>query len=605
MASIDAPSIEARFDDLGSVPSRSLRFEDPVAVLEARRPDEVPGALAAVEAEVAGGLWAAGFLAYEAAPALDPALSDRAREPEDPFRQMPLLWFATFRKVRRTSVEEGGDGGQGEPPLRWRPSIPRERFDERIGRIREHIADGDTYQINYTLRLRTELERDDRAFYHDLLLAQRGSYAAYLNLGRYRILSASPELFFRIEGDRITTRPMKGTAPRGRWPAEDEEAARRLRASTKDRAENAMIVDLLRSDLGRISRPGSVTVPAMFEAERYETVWQLTSTVTSQLVAGTGIVDVFRALFPSGSVTGAPKIRSMQIIRDLEDSPRGVYTGAIGYLSPPQARQGEGEGEPRANFNVAIRTVALDTESGIAEYGVGGGVTFDSTARGEYDEVLAKARILTARPPPFGLIETLRYDPGEGFRRLEGHLGRLRASAEYFGFELDEPALGEALEKGVADAEGSRRVRLVLWRNGETEIATASITASANTVRLAIDDRPVDPADPLLFHKTTYRARYEEAASRHPEADDVVFVNPDGEVTETTTTNLAVRLDGVWWTPPLGSGLLPGVERAALLASGELAERPITVEQLRRAQALEVLNSVRGRQPAVVLAPAT
>ena len=238
------------------------------------------------------------------------------------------------------------------------------------------IAAGHTYQVNHTIRLRAVIAGEERGFYRDLCLAQRGGFAAFLDLGRHRVLSASPELFFRLEGDRVTTRPMKGTAPRGRWPAEDEEAAARLVASAKDRAENAMIVDLLRNDLGRVCRPGSVGVEHMLEPERYETVWQLTSTVAGELRPGTSVLDVFRALFPSGSVTGAPKIRTMRIVADLEDAARGVYCGAIGYLAPP------GSGEPRANFNVAIRTVVLDGQTRTAEFGVGGGITFDSSRLG-------------------------------------------------------------------------------------------------------------------------------------------------------------------------------------------------------------------------------
>ena len=278
------------------------------------------------------------------------------------------------------------------------------------------------------------------------------------------MLSASPELFFRIEGDRITTRPMKGTTPRGRWLEEDQANLERLIASAKERAENAMIVDLLRNDLGRISRPGSIRVESMFDPERYETVWQLTSTIASELVPGASLLDVFRSLFPSGSVTGAPKVRTMQLIASLEDSPRGVYCGAVGYLAP------SGSGEPSANFNVAIRTVVLDADSGTAEYGVGGGVTHDSSPEGEYAEVLAKARVLTAVRPAFELIETLRHVPGEGFRHLQEHLGRLSSSARYFGFACDLDQILIALEGAVAGAAERVRVRLTLARGGALEI---------------------------------------------------------------------------------------------------------------------------------------
>jgi para-aminobenzoate synthetase/4-amino-4-deoxychorismate lyase len=587
--------IEARFDDLGGLEPRSFRFVGPVGILEARRPDEVVDALAAAEAATARGLWAAGFVSYEAAPGLDPALAVRSRGASDPFSQLPLVWFAMFEGIESASLPEPeADEPLSTPsPDAWRPSIARGSFDASIGRIREHIAAGDSYQVNFTLRLRAGLRGDERGLYRDLCLAQRGSYSAYLNLGRYRIISASPELFFRSEGDQMTTRPMKGTIPRGRWSSEDEEAARRLAASAKDRAENAMIVDLLRNDLGRISLPGSVEVPVMFQAERYETVWQLTSTVTSQLSARAGLVDVFRALFPSGSVTGAPKIRSMEIIASLEDSARGVYTGTVGYLAPPDS------GEPRANFNVAIRTVMLDSERGLAEYGVGGGITHDSSAEGEYDEVLAKARVLTVRRPPFRLFETLRHDPSEGFRHLDEHLERLGASARYFGFTFERRAIEEALEKSVAGETDATRVRCVLSRDGAVEIALGSLPVPADEpLGLAVDDHPVDPADALVYHKTTLRDRYVRAAERHPHADDVLLVNTGGEVTESTIANVAALIDGIWVTPPLDAGLLPGTARAAALAEGLLRERRLTVGALRAADEIALVNSVRGWRPA-------
>jgi para-aminobenzoate synthetase/4-amino-4-deoxychorismate lyase len=589
--------IDVRFDDLGRASARSFRLVNPVGTIEARRTEEVAGALAAVEAATERGLWAGGLLSYEAAPGLDPALSVRARDSADPFSDLPLLWFALFEDVAEVELPDPTAEEPGAPLDAWVPSIEREQFDAAIAEIRERIAAGDTYQVNYTLRLRAGIEGDERGLYRDLCLAQRGSYASYLNLGRYRVLSASPELFFRIDADRITTRPMKGTMPRGRWPAEDDDAARRLVASTKDRAENAMIVDLLRNDLGRISRPGSVEVPTMFDAERYETVWQLTSTVTSRLVPDVALADVFRALFPSGSVTGAPKIRSMGIIADLEDSPRGAYTGAVGYVAPREASG------PRANFNVAIRTVMLDTSTGLAEYGVGGGITHDSSAAAEYGEVLAKARVLTVRRPPFSLFETLRHDPHDGFHQLDPHLRRLASSARYFGFAFDERAAAEALEKAVAGEDEPVRVRCVLARDGELDLTVGSLSARDPSVpvRLAIDDRRVDPNDALLFHKTTLRGRYERAVARHAGADDVLLVNVRGEVTESTVANVAARIGGRWWTPPLDAGLLPGIGRAAALEEGTLQERAITLEEIGAAQEIALVSSVRGWRRAVLV----
>ena len=418
-----------------------------------------------------------------------------------------------------------------------------------------------------------------------------------MDLGRYRVLSASPELFFRLDGDTITTKPMKGTAPRGRWPEEDEKIRASLRGSVKDRAENAMIVDLLRNDIGRVARMGSVRWSDVFEAERFETVWQLTSTVSATLRPDAGLADIFGALFPCGSVTGAPKVSTMRAIAELEDSPRGVYCGTVGYLAPFN------EPGPRARFNVAIRTVVHDSTTGAAEYGVGGGITWDSRAAAEYDEVLAKARVLTARRPPFRLLETLLHEPGKGYRRLDGHLARLRASAAYHGFDFDEATVLAALQREAGRFPSkAARVRLLLDRRGRVEVGGAPMPRTAEPVRLAIHaEHPVDPADPFLFHKTTLRDVYEEAKERHPGADDVVLVNTRGEATETTIANLAVRIGDDWFTPPLDSGLLPGCERQALLEEGKLAERQITVQQLREASELVVFSSVRPWRKAVLI----
>ena len=588
--------IEARFDDLVAGAERAFRLAEPVGVIEARRPSEVTGALDAAGSAAARGLWAAGFVAYEAAPGLDPELSVRVRAPDDPFAELPLAWFALFeRKEDLPPLEPGRLDPSGSAGSPWRPSVDRATYDAAVERIRELIAAGHTYQVNHTIRLRAMIQGDERGFYRDLCLAQRGGYAAFLDLGRFRVLSASPELFFRIDGDRITTKPMKGTAPRGRWLAEDEEIAARLVASSKDRAENAMIVDLLRNDLGRICRTGSVEVERMLEAERFETVWQLTSTIEGDLRPEITLLDAFRALFPSGSVTGAPKVRTTRIIADFEDSARGPYCGAIGYLAP------SGSGEPRANFNVAIRTVVLDTQTRTAEYGVGGGITHDSSASGEYEEIVAKARVLTDVRPAFELFESLGHAPAEGFRHLNEHLERLAASARYFGFRFELEAAAAALKRAVIEVTEPSVVRLTLARDGALSTDVRDLPPAEERVRVALDDEPVDPSDLWLFHKTTRRAPYERRRERRPDVGDVVLVNDRGEVTESTIANLAVRLDGVWVTPPIDAGLLPGTYRTVLLREGRLIRRPVTVDELRGARELALVSSVRGWRPALLV----
>ncbi|KQR22926.1 hypothetical protein ASF71_07090 [Deinococcus sp. Leaf326] len=362
-------------DPLAAQPRWRL-LRNPVQVVTAHTLDEVGSALKAVEQAVAEGLYAAGFVTYEAAPAFDPTLVTH------PSGEMPLLWFALF-----TNFEELDDlpGSTSNFSLgAWTPDGPETEYAAAITEIRRQIAEGNTYQVNHTLRLRAPFAGDDLALFTALSRAQPTFYSAYLNAGRWRVLSVSPELFFSVAGGEIVTRPMKGTAPRGGTPEEDAARVAALRASPKERAENLMIVDLLRNDLGRVSRFGTVTVPRLFEVETYPTLHTMTSMVRAELRPSVRLAEVFGALFPCGSVTGAPKVNTMRLIRRLEPAPRGVYCGAVGYLSP---------GDEMV-FNVPIRTVTLDMARGTAEYGVGGGVTWDSTPEGEYAEVLTKAAVV-------------------------------------------------------------------------------------------------------------------------------------------------------------------------------------------------------------------
>jgi para-aminobenzoate synthetase / 4-amino-4-deoxychorismate lyase len=348
-----------------------------------------------------------------------------------------------------------------------------------------------------------------------------------------------------------------------------------------------MIIDLLRNDVGRVAEIGSVDVPALFTVERYETVLQLTSDVTARLRPGTGLVELFRALFPCGSVTGAPKTSSMEIIRSVEPEPRGVYCGAIGLVGPPDA-------PVRARFSVAIRTAVVDRTTGEAVYGTGGGITWGSEAAAEHDEVLAKAAVLGARPRGFELLETMRHEPRRGLRNRERHLHRLAASAEHLGFRFDLPTARNVLDARLA-GEPAARVRVRLRRDGTLAVDVEALPAtSTGPVLLAVDDEPVDPGESWLYHKTSLREPYDRRRERRPDVDDVVMVNTRGELTEVTRATLAVRIDGQWWTPPVESGCLPGVERARLLEAGRLEERVLHVADLERAEGVATLSSLRG-----------
>ncbi|HEX2254249.1 MAG TPA: aminodeoxychorismate synthase component I [Thermoanaerobaculia bacterium] len=634
--------------------ARSFRFSRLVEVLRADRVEEVVPVIAAAERAAGAGLHATGFVAYEAAPAFDPALVARPPRPG-----LPLAWFAVWRHredvaplaglpelgVGRGSGgaagdrarSGGGDGGAGEVAALgpWEPALSEAGHREAVVAVREHIAAGDTYQVNLTFPLRAAFRGDPATLYGRLCRAQRSAHCALFELDeRFTLVSASPELFFRWRGDGLTLRPMKGTRPRGRWSEEDEGLAAELLASAKERAENLMIVDLLRNDAGRVAVPGSVRVERLFEVERYETVHQLTSTVEARTRPGTTLVDLFRALFPCGSVTGAPKIRTMELIAGLEPAARGVYCGALGHVSPDGA-----------TFNVPIRTLLLDRQAGSVELGVGSGVTWDSEPAAEYAECLAKARFVRRDPQAFRLLETLLWEPAGGFFLREGHLARLAASARRFGFAFDLDAARSCLDRAVASgataggaavrhgaagsqaaakqaggcpdgapvsvaelasalspatpatgnraAGGPLRVRLTLGRGGDLEAESRPLAPLPEPVRVSFATAAVDAADPLLFHKTTRREGYERRAAARPDRHDVLLVNGRGEVTESTVANLVVRLDGELVTPPLASGLLPGVFRAELLRRGEVRERVLRRADVEHADEVWLVSSVR------------
>lgn len=578
--------MRARFDDLRIEEAKSFSFEGLTSEIVAHRLDEVVEALAAAEQAAAAGSWVAGYVAYEAAPAFDAAYRVIDRQADDVHHWLPLVWFGVFDERRDEVPAESRSGSYalGE----WRSQTSRSEYDKAIGRIREHIRQGDTYQVNYTMRLRAAFSGDPSALYHDLCAAQSGGYGAYLDTGRFRVLSASPELFFERTGSRLVARPMKGTAPRGRFPAEDEMLRDELVASVKDRAENVMIVDLLRNDIGRIAEFGSVQTERLFEAERYDTVWQLTSTISADVHAEVGLVETFQALFPCGSITGAPKVRTMEIIAKNERHSRGVYCGALGYLAPPGA-----EG-PDMAFAVPIRTVVLDLVDGEAEYGVGGGIVYDSSAENEYEEAAVKARILTRSRSVFQLLETMAWSPGTGVELLEAHLARMASSARYFGYPLDT----EGIRRAIDDLTGEEpvRLRILADRGGSFELERRPMPSTAESpFVVTVDLDPVDTSDPFLFHKTTMRTMYDERRVRHPDADDVILVNERAEITESTIANVLVLLDGSWVTPPIESGCLAGVGRQQLINHGEVSERVISFEDLATADEVQLVNSVRGR----------
>lgn len=579
----DSVLLDTAWPDASGVPAGPLLFTRPERVLTAATRADVAPLLAELDRVTEAGMFAAGTLAYEAGYAFE--------EVAAPVSRPGLLgWFGVYRapqRLRAADVEalldEGGDYEISTPQF----ALDRATYRRRIARVKAHIRAGDVYQINFTAPFRFGFEGDPAGLYRALRQRQGVGYGALIRAGEAWVLSRSPELFFSRSGQRIVARPMKGTTGRGATGEEDAERARWLAADAKTQAENLMIVDLLRNDLSVVAEPGSVRVPALFTAERYDTLWQLTSTVEARLRPGVGTGDVVRALFPCGSVTGAPKIRAMQLIAELEEEPRGVYCGAVGFVGPGE----------RAVFNVPIRTVVLQGEEG--RMGSGSGIVWDSDAEAEYDECLLKARFLTAPPrPEFALLETMRWDGG--FDLLDLHLGRLRAAADYFSFPFDEGAIRDQLAARTADvrAGSPRKVRLTLDQRGRTGITVTPLDADPLPLRRAvIYPEPVDASDPFLRHKTTHRPVYDRAYAWALERgfDEAILVNEHGEATEGTRTNVFARRDGRLVTPPLASGGLGGVYRAHLLATRpEAAEEALGPADLLSADAVYLCNALRG-----------
>ena len=527
----------------------------------------------------------AGMLGYEAASGLEP----RAATREAP---APSLWFGRF--ARREPVDPAAllpdpAGAWAGTPL---PGITRADYQAQFARVADYIAAGDIYQANLTFRAAVPVAGHPAALYALLRSRARAGYGALVFTGTRWILSFSPELFFTFDAAGLAAKPMKGTARRGATPAEDDALAAQLAADPKQRAENLMIVDLMRNDLARIARAGTVRVPALFAVERYPTVHQMVSTVTAVPAPGVAAIDALAALFPCGSVTGAPKLRAMEVIAEVERDARGIYTGAIGAIEP----------DGSALFNVAIRTLTIETGADRALLGLGSGVVADSNAAEEWDECLAKGAFVTSGEVPFDLIETMRFDPLAGLPLLERHLARMKDSARTFGFAFDRHAARNELQAATFRLRAPARVRLLLAPSGAIAIGIAPLPeVPAGPVPVAIAPRKVARDDFRLAHKTSRRA-FHDAARRESGAWDVLFTDAEGSLTEGSVTSIFVERGGMLVTPPAARGLLPGVLRAELIETGRAVEGDLRPADL--AGGFYVGNALRGLVSAVTVAEA-
>lgn len=574
----------------GAAPARL--FLHPVEVLTAHTSAEIPALLDAIETARARGLHAAGYLAYEAGKGLAPAWRGAA---DTAGKDAPVGWFGLFGEVLRIDAD-AVSSLLPDPASAWvgtvRPRMARTDYLAAIDAVLELIRGGDIYQANYTFRADVPVQGNPLAAYARLRRTARAGYGGFVWTGAQAIASLSPELFFALRGREVMARPMKGTAARLADAGADAAAARALANDPKQRAENLMIVDLIRNDLSRVAVPGSVAVPDLFRVESYPTIHQLVSDVAATLPAQAGAVDILRAAFPCGSITGAPKVRAMEIIDALEAEPRGIYTGSIGFI--------DAAGD--AAFNVAIRTLIFPSQRGLQEgaacatLGLGSGIVADSQPVEEWRECLAKGEFVGAAGESFDLIETMLFDPVEGVQRLEGHLARMKASAAALGFTFDRHGARNSLQSATFRLRSAARVRMRLASSGALAVEVSPLPRLAELpVPVAVQAAPMAADDFRLSHKTSLRAAY-DAARAESGAVEVVFVDEPGFVTEGSWSNIFVERDGQLLTPPLSLGLLPGVLRAELIEKGRAVESHLRLNDLRNG--FFIGNSLRGLVPA-------
>lgn len=579
----------------------SLLFLDPVEIVTTEDPAELTSCIGRLEEAWRDGLWAAGYFAYEAGYALEESLQGTDKPGG------PLLWWGIYRQPYVFDHTGGSfapppdlaGGVEGTLTCSTAPgdfTFSRSDYAAAVRRIQDHIAAGDTYQVNFTMKYRFPFSGDSAGLYLSFRDNQPVPYGAFIRHDDRTVLSASPELFLRRKNIAVKARPMKGTLRRGRTPAEDRRLAETLRSDPKNRAENVMIVDLLRNDLGRICVPGSIEVSDLFRVERYDTLLQMTSAVTGTLADDVSLGDMLKAAFPCGSVTGAPKISTMQIIADLEGEPRGVYCGAIGYLGPGR----------ESVLSVPIRTAVIRGKEG--EMGIGSGIVADSEPFEEYSECLLKARFLTHRRSPLDLIETIRWDPGSGFRSLDEHLERMDSSAGFFGMPFSPEDARQLLQAKAPAGGDPVLLRLRLKRAGEMDVSPRPLEAPAKLpAAVGLSACIMDSGDIFLRHKTTRREVYDRELRRARAEGlfEILFTNEAGELTEGAFTNIFVERDGVLLTPPLRAGVLPGILRRRLLEGRDprVIEERLFPRDLAGSGRVFIGNDARGLMEAKIVGP--
>ena len=547
-------------------------FTQPIKEIKTRDLAEVADLLAQVESYQEQGYYVVGYVSYEAAPAFEEKLAVH----KSPLLGAYLLYFTVHDRVETSPIPLTYE--EVDLPSKWQEETSAENYEKAIARIQHHLRQGDTYQVNYTVQLKQDLSANPFAIYNRMVVEQEAGYNAYVEHDEMAVISMSPELFFEQNDRELTTRPMKGTTQRGVTDQEDLAQASWLEQDPKNRSENMMIVDLLRNDMNRISEVGSEHVESLCQVEQYSTVWQMTSTIKSQLRPDVDLVEIFRSLFPCGSITGAPKIATMEIIKNLEPQPRGVYCGTIGLLLP----------NGRRIFNVAIRTIQL--HQGKAIYGVGGGITWDSTWESEYREVHQKAAVLYRKQARFKLISTGKISQ-KNLLFEDQHLERLTKASRYFAFPFDPKKLRQKIEEEcqVCDDNQDYRLRIITSKSGEMELSRqilSPLSPSFCKAKLCLQEADLQQA--FTYFKTTHRPHLSLGKQ------EIIYHNAAGELLETSIGNLVLKINGKLYTPPIRLGILPGIYRQHLLETGQVEEKVLTVPDLDQAEAVYGCNAVRG-----------
>lgn len=558
-----------------------LCFKDPVEIVSTNTPAEVDRVLTDLQSRVDSGFYVAGYVSYEAASGIDPQFQVNVSTGQ------PLCWFGVYKDytvlgaLAQNASAFTGNGHSFTHIGAVASSVGVDEYIDTIAQIKRQITLGNTYQVNYTLRLNAQYEGDPWSLFTALESMQNGGYAAYIDTETHAICSASPELFFTMKDGVLRTKPMKGTVKKGSSSEENERNKNWLASSAKNRAENVMIVDMIRNDIGQFAHPGSVSVDQLFTIEEYPTVYQMTSSVSAR--CDVKPLTAFRKMFPCASITGAPKVKTMEIIRNIECSPRGVYTGSIGFVAPDNSAQ----------FNVAIRTAVVDKRNSTLEYGVGGGIVWDSGALDEFKECQAKSAILKNLSKPDNLLETILWAPDCGLYLFDLHLERLSRSAKALGYHFSEKYFEHVIsELNLNQYEKPMRVRAELWQDGELRCEVVPLNSMVgNVVGIAQSEHLNGTAS---AHKMTRRALYLSALNAHPEFQDLILCNSEGNITESCFANVVVKIGSELCTPPLSSGLIAGVFRSFLLNSGLLREREISRQELAAASEVYLINSVRG-----------